>query len=419
MTIMRAAEKALDLHITIAGTEPEIWRDLRVPAAITLTDLHKVIQRAFGWDNRHLHMFRSSNAAGEERRFASNEETIMELETEPAAVFTLEDVFSSKGIELVYEYDFGDSWLHEISISGHAVAPARQLTCIAGANRGPVEDSGGIGGYRELCEILLDPNHEQHDDLAKWYSWVTNKPAAEFDPQEFDLDKCNRSLARLSPQLGDATPTPEEMAAVVLPAKWLLQRVGADGLELTKDGYLKPAVVAEVMTSLGWEKRWYGKFNRESQTLPVLDLRSALQEWGLLRKYKGKLVRTPAGRKAYDDDVRLWSHLADRFANPRTPAEKMVRRVLVRWLLEDRVPSYDTLGEAVTQTLMSVGFRMPDGAAIPEHEGRYLYNESRLMLGSLGVFEEEDYLRSSPSPSEAGIKFLLEVQRRQNEHHED
>ena len=62
---MRAAEKALDLHITIAGTEPEIWRDVRVPAAITLTDLHKVIQRAFGWDNRHLHMFRSTDAAGQ------------------------------------------------------------------------------------------------------------------------------------------------------------------------------------------------------------------------------------------------------------------------------------------------------------------------------------------------------------------
>ncbi|MCW2135219.1 plasmid pRiA4b ORF-3 family protein [Arthrobacter sp. VKM Ac-2550] len=419
MTIMRAAEKALDLHITIAGTEPEIWRDLRVPAAITLTDLHKVIQRAFGWDNRHLHMFRSTDAAGQERRFASNDETVMELETEQAAVVTLEDVFSSKSTELVYEYDFGDSWLHEISISGHAVAPAGQLSCIAGANRGPVEDSGGIGGYRELCEILLDPNHERHDDLAKWYSWATNKPAAKFDPQEFDLEKCNRSLARLSPQLGDATPTPEEMAAVVLPAKWLLQRVGADGLELTKDGYLKPAVVAEVMTSLGWEKRWYGGSKRESQTLPVFELRSALQDWGLLRKYKGKLVRTPAGRKAYDDDVRLWGHLADRFAHPRDAGEEVVRRLLVHWLLEDRVPPHDMVGQAVADSLMSAGFRTSDGDDIPDDQGMYLYIDARRTLATLGVFEQEDFFESLLLTSEAGLKFLLEVQRRQNEHHED
>ncbi|QTG82428.1 plasmid pRiA4b ORF-3 family protein [Arthrobacter crystallopoietes] len=419
MTNMRAAEKALDLHITIAGTEPEIWRDVRVPAAITLTDLHKVIQRAFGWDNRHLHMFESSNAAGQERRFASNEETIMELETEPAAVFTLEDVFTSRGTTLVYEYDFGDTWQHEISISGHAVAPAGQLSCLAGANRGPVEDSGGTGGYRELCGILLDPSHERHDDLATWYSWVTNKPAAEFDPQEFDLEKCNRSLARLSPQLGDATPTPEEMATVVLPAKWLLQRVGADGLELTKDDYLKPAVVADAMTTLGWEKRWYGKFNRESQTLPVFELRSTLQDWGLLRKFKGKLVRTPAGRKTYDDDVRLWGYLADRFAHPRDSGEAEVRRRLVDWLLEDRVPPHNMLGQAVADSLMSAGFRAADGAGITDAQGMYLFIEARRTLATLGVFEEEDFLDSPPLASEAGLKFLLEVQRRQNEQHED
>lgn len=419
MTIMRAAEKALDLHITIAGTEPEIWRDLRVPAAITLSDLHKVIQRAFGWDNRHLHMFRSSNAAGEERRFASDDETVMELETEPAGVFTLEDVFSTKGTGLDYEYDFGDGWLHEISISGHAVAPAGQLSCLAGGNRGPVEDSGGVGGYRALCEILLNPDHERHDDMAKWYSWVTNSPAEQFDPQEFDLEKCNRSLARLSPQLGDATPTPEEMAAVVLPAKWLLQRVGADGLELTKDGYLKPAVVAEAVTSLGWEKRWYGKFNRESQTLPVFELRSVLQDWGLLRKFKGKLVRTPAGRTMYDDDVRLWGYLADRFAHPRNPAEQVVRRLLVHWLLEDRVPPHSMVGEAVANSLMHAGFRTSDGDGIPDDQGVYLYVEARRTLATLGVFESEDFFDRPPLASEAGLKFLLEVQRRQNEHNED
>jgi hypothetical protein len=73
-----------------------------------------------------------------------------------------------------------------------------------------------------------------------------------------------------------------------------------DGLQLTADGYLKPAVVSQAGRELGWEYRWHGAANRESQTLPVLQLRQQLQAWKLLRKSKGRLVLTPSGRKLHD-----------------------------------------------------------------------------------------------------------------------
>ncbi|WCI09593.1 hypothetical protein PJ267_08805 [Arthrobacter sp. OVS8] len=82
--------------------------------------------------------------------------------------------------------------------------------------------------------------------------------------------------------------------------QWLLTQAGADGLQLTQDGYLKPAVVRQAVSELGWDYRWPGAASRESQTPPVLVLRQQLQAWKLLRKSKGRLVLSPAGRKMHD-----------------------------------------------------------------------------------------------------------------------
>lgn len=92
---MSPTTAALDLRISIADTEPEIWREVRVPESIPLPHLHQVIQRAFGWMNAHLHMFVAADSAGDRRLFASDEGTARELGVEYADGFTLEDVASA------------------------------------------------------------------------------------------------------------------------------------------------------------------------------------------------------------------------------------------------------------------------------------------------------------------------------------
>lgn len=411
---MGDAAKALDLHVAIIGAEPDIWRDLRVPATARLNDLHQVIQRAFGWQGYHLHMFTAVDSAGTKRNFSGNDETAMEIGTELDTAVTLEEVLG-EGVTLSYEYDFGDSWDHAITMTGSALAPAGEFSLLTGVSRGPVEDSGGIGGYAELCGILTDKSHPEYAEKADWYSFVTGEPAAGFDPDAFDADAVTASLDRLNFRLNEATPTLEELAVVVCPVKWLLQRVGTDGLELTKDGYLKPAVVAEVMTELGWEGRWYGKFNRETQTLPVWELRTRVQEWGLLRKYKGKLVRTPAGRKTYDDDAALWNHLAGRLGHPENRALELTSRLIVDWMLEAKVATLDVRAELLVEALNGSGFQQPDGSPVLPVDGEELYLEVRRSLDILEIFDGVRDLVGPQVPSRAGMKFLLEVQRCQRE----
>ena len=47
----------LILKVTLAGSEPKIWRRVEAHSGLTLHELHHVIQCAFDWDDSHLYHF--------------------------------------------------------------------------------------------------------------------------------------------------------------------------------------------------------------------------------------------------------------------------------------------------------------------------------------------------------------------------
>ncbi len=51
---------------------------------------------------------------------------------------------------------------------------------------------------------------------------------------------------------------------MVEPYRWLLGRVGTDGIALTGAGYLPPVHVSAAMDELGLADEWIGKGNRET-----------------------------------------------------------------------------------------------------------------------------------------------------------
>jgi hypothetical protein len=138
-----------------------------------------------GWEDDHLHEFviDKQRYGVPERGFSDN------LKNERNTV--LEKVVRPRG-KLIYEYDFGDSWLHTLKIE--KILPAeknqRYPVCLAGACACPPEDCGGPNGYANLLEAINDPAHEDHQDLLDWIG-------DDFDAAAFDLDKINKILRRL------------------------------------------------------------------------------------------------------------------------------------------------------------------------------------------------------------------------------
>ena len=184
------------LKITIAHVRPPIWRRLAVPSGTDLATLHAALQFAFGWEDKHLHEFKVSDA-----RYGvphpDDEELLDEAEV------TLADALPRKTSRLEYVYDLGDCWIHNVSVEhieeaspsggSRSMRPRRSATavsCLDGARAAPPEDCGGPAGYAELLEALADESHPRHGEMRDWVG-------ADFDPERFSLADINRRLAAL------------------------------------------------------------------------------------------------------------------------------------------------------------------------------------------------------------------------------
>ncbi|MGH3155824.1 MAG: plasmid pRiA4b ORF-3 family protein, partial [Streptosporangiaceae bacterium] len=168
--------------------EPPVWRRVLVPADLTLAELHDVIQLAIGWDCSHMHVF--STRLGE----YGTPDRELNFADERGAQLT--EVLPKKRSKLLYTYDFGDDWEHDVVVEDkRPVTPGDTLPlCIEGEGACPPEDCGGPWGYDHLKEILADSGDEEHDDMLDWLG--LDEPG-EFDAAEFSVGEVN---ARLGPR---------------------------------------------------------------------------------------------------------------------------------------------------------------------------------------------------------------------------
>ncbi|MDQ1575636.1 MAG: hypothetical protein QOH55_786 [Microbacteriaceae bacterium] len=366
---------------------------------------------------------------------------------------------------LYYWYDFGDDWMHRIDlieperVDGQGASMpswSRRVELVAGERRGPLEDSGGPHGYANVLEALAYPGSPQHAEATAWAAdsaW----PATSVDPDEFDRDGIDRELElRFDEVAGDmsglrlgAADAVDEAAPIVdllermppslrsemrrrlrsagalepvridadaasrmvRPFAWLCERVGADGLTLSKAGWMPPSVVHEGMTELGWINDWVGASNREENTWPMRTLREAARRYGLLRVAKGRLLRSTAGNRLYDDPVGLWRHLAvSTLERVRSDAEQTATVLFAVELACGASGDLRQLGGVIARGLGALGWRQPDGDPLEVQDGAGLVFETVRVLGELGVFEagssgQERSLRSAIDPTPEGRAF--------------
>jgi hypothetical protein len=173
------------LKVTLEGSKPPIWRRLQVAEDTTLGELHDIIQVAMGWTDSHLHQF---IVGGTYYGLPDPDwDDLHEMRDERQ--FRLDEIAAKEGTKFRYEYDFGDSWLHEVLVEKiMSPAPEEEYPlCVKGRRACPPEDVGGIWGYEEFLEAIRDPKHPEHEEYLEWIG-------GPFDPEEFDLDETNEFL---------------------------------------------------------------------------------------------------------------------------------------------------------------------------------------------------------------------------------
>jgi pRiA4b ORF-3-like protein len=128
------------IKVTLLGTRPPVWRRFLVERDITLHQLHRTLQVVMGWTNSHLHQFVFQKQKQSERT-------------------KLGDLIAAPGTTLLYEYDFGDGWQHELRLEEILIGDASfQKVCVREpepVRRRTAEDRTVMPSFSKQCGTLL------------------------------------------------------------------------------------------------------------------------------------------------------------------------------------------------------------------------------------------------------------------------
>ncbi|MGH4002096.1 MAG: plasmid pRiA4b ORF-3 family protein, partial [Pseudonocardiaceae bacterium] len=433
------------VRIDLKGTKPPLWRRLELASDLFLDDVHDVVQAAFGWTDSHLHRF----GCGPEYYNHDTEYYLCPFEVEegetgvPEEQVRLDEVLVEIGDKLLYTYDFGDDWQHTIRLEAIACHgdSAPRVVCTAGRRPGPAEDCGGVYGY-ELIAAATDPTHADHSaavaDYARHFGF--DAVSAPLRSATFDIGEINNALAdlglndtasqidlpepldelvhairtsngklRLRRLIGEAAldqpvqVDTDTAARMVHPYTWLLDRVGTDGIPLTGAGYLPPVHVEAALTELRLATDWIGKGNRESQTLPVLNLRESAQKAGLLRKYRGKLLLTAQGHAMRRDPVALWWLLAEKTPPRCTDACQTQAGLIV--LVATAAQITDDLNTTVADLLGEIGWVSGDDTPLTDSMASHAAWNTTTVLRRVGAFTDERRVDQRKRSTPDGVAF--------------
>jgi len=178
------------LKIVLKGIRPPVWRRIVVPSHITFDQLHDIIQIAMGWENNHLYEFEINDTVidipDEEYGFSF----VGRREKYDARTMELSKFLFKEGEKFTYTYDFGDNWVHLITLEKIETTTEsfRHPVCLKGKRACPPEDVGGIYGYMEVMNLMEgNGTAEEIEEFTEWYG-------GQYDPEHFDIEEVNQQL---------------------------------------------------------------------------------------------------------------------------------------------------------------------------------------------------------------------------------
>ena len=187
-----------DIEVTLVLPR-RVWRRFLLHKAVTFAELHVAIQAAFGWQDYHLYKFRHPGDRNHVIAGLPDVDDFEGREIPDAKNMHLKDYFWGRGMSppswFEYEYDFGDSWIHEVKLRGEISIPETfKRRLLNGERAAPPEDCGGEGGYERMVSVV-EHNIDPWDELEHIKRWI-----GDWDPERFDLKAAAEAFNRLDPK---------------------------------------------------------------------------------------------------------------------------------------------------------------------------------------------------------------------------
>ena len=179
-------EKIFQIHVLLQYSRPRIWRRVLISSETLLSDLHKILQTVMGWSNTHLHQFIKDDL----HYSIPYEFDLFDFDDINYTGMKVKELLLKEGDKIIYEYDFGDGWEHEVRLEKilHPDISLKYPICIKGKRACPPENCGGIWGYENILEILKDKQREEYNVIVEWLG------DDKFDAEYFNLDEINEML---------------------------------------------------------------------------------------------------------------------------------------------------------------------------------------------------------------------------------
>lgn len=186
-------KREFHIRVKLNDAPVNIWRELVVPSNITLELLAFVLIDAMGWKHEHLYQFIGKNNVCYLNSHEMKEQAnsffgfMSRVQYKNSERTTLEMVLQPKGERIKFEYDYGDSWTHDLWVKGsrdYSQGEEPVIKLLKAQGECPPEDCGGVWGYAELLELNKKKRKSADDkERLEWYDIPED-----FNPEACDLE---------------------------------------------------------------------------------------------------------------------------------------------------------------------------------------------------------------------------------------
>ncbi|TYS17826.1 plasmid pRiA4b ORF-3 family protein [Rossellomorea vietnamensis] len=108
--------EAAQLKVTLLLENHAVWRRITVPTNYNFKQLHKNLQIAFNWQNSHLYEFKVTSKNQHLVKIVSFKDAYHEETEIPMKMDSEVELSHCLEKSILYTYDFGDNWQHEIEV---------------------------------------------------------------------------------------------------------------------------------------------------------------------------------------------------------------------------------------------------------------------------------------------------------------